>query len=209
MSRVGVSAVESATRPSARQRIVSGARRHFFAHGFRGVSMDDLALELGMSKKTLYAQFPSKTAIVKAAILDKFGDLEEELGQIMAECSADFAEALRQLLTCVQRHTEEIQAPFLHDIRRDAPELFKLVESRRAAVVQRYFGTLFAAGRKERMIRKDISTELIVEILLGVIQAIMNPPKMGQLGLTPKSGFSAIISIILDGILTATGRAKR
>jgi AcrR family transcriptional regulator len=34
---------------SAAQRIVSAARRHFFSHGLRGVTMDDLAEELGMS----------------------------------------------------------------------------------------------------------------------------------------------------------------
>ncbi|MGN6719163.1 MAG: helix-turn-helix domain-containing protein, partial [Candidatus Binatia bacterium] len=46
------------------ERIVSAARAHFFAHGFRSVTMDDLAAELGMSKKTLYAQFPSKTELL-------------------------------------------------------------------------------------------------------------------------------------------------
>jgi len=45
---------------AARRRILAGARRHFFANGFRRVTMDDLAAELGMSKKTLYAHFPSK-----------------------------------------------------------------------------------------------------------------------------------------------------
>src|SRR5687767_13934717 len=44
------------------QRLVTVARSHFFAHGIRSVTMDDLADELGMSKKTLYAWFPSKSA---------------------------------------------------------------------------------------------------------------------------------------------------
>ena len=44
----------------AHRRIVAGARRYFFAHGFRGVTMDDLAAELAMSKKTLYAHFPEQ-----------------------------------------------------------------------------------------------------------------------------------------------------
>ncbi|HBH79164.1 MAG TPA: TetR family transcriptional regulator, partial [Nitrospira sp.] len=40
---------------AATRRVVAVARRQFLAHGFRSVSMDDLAAELGMSKKTLYA----------------------------------------------------------------------------------------------------------------------------------------------------------
>ena len=41
-------APERATAAAA-QRIVTAARQHFFAHGFRGVTMDDLAAELGMA----------------------------------------------------------------------------------------------------------------------------------------------------------------
>lgn len=194
---------------SARQRIVAGARRHFFAHGFRGVTVDDLAAELGMSKKTLYAHFSSKPAIVEAAILDKFGDLSAELERITSEHSADFVEVLHRLLACVIRHTEEIQPPFLRDIRRDSPDLFKLIESRRAHLIQRHFGRLFASGRQSRMIRKDVPTTLLVELLLAAVQGVMNPRKLNELGLTPKSAFAAIISVILEGVLTATGRANR
>src|SRR5437867_6485759 len=50
----------SRKRDPNRQRIVDAARVHFFSHGFRSVTMDDLAQELGISKKTLYAHFPGK-----------------------------------------------------------------------------------------------------------------------------------------------------
>jgi AcrR family transcriptional regulator len=36
-----------------RQLIVSAARAHFFSHGFGRVTIDDLAEEFGISKKTL------------------------------------------------------------------------------------------------------------------------------------------------------------
>jgi AcrR family transcriptional regulator len=190
------------------QRIVGAARRHFFAHGFRTVTMDDLAEELGMSKKTLYAHFPSKTALVEAVLLDKLGDMETEMERITAECSSDFLEALRQLLAAVQRGTEEIQPVFLRDIRRETPELFKLVESRRPTLIQRHFGKLFTAGRNAGMIRRDIPVRLIIEVLISATQGIMNPQKLAELGIAPKVGSSAIISVILNGALTAAGRSK-
>jgi len=194
---------------SPRQRIIIGARRHFLAHGFRRVTMDDLAEELGMSKKTLYAHFPSKTALLEAVLLDKFHDIETDLEVITSTSSSDSLGALHRLLACVQQHTEEIQPPFVRDIRREAPELFALVEKRRRDVIQRYFGKLFAEGRKAGIIRKDIPVKLIIEILLGAVQAIMNPPKIAELNLTPKTGFSAIIRVILDGVLTEKGKPKR
>lgn len=193
---------------SVSQRILTAARRYFFTHGCRGVTMDDLAEELGMSKKTLYASFPSKAALLKAVLLDKFRSVEADLDRITSECSSDVPGALHQLLACVQRHTEEIQPPFVRDIRREAPEMFKLVESRRRDVIQRYFGRLFSEGRSAGIFRKDIPAKLVIEILLGAVQAIMNPPKMAELGLTPKSGFSAIITVILEGAITETGRSE-
>src|SRR5215831_13179212 len=125
------------------QRIVSAARRYFFSHGFRSVTMDDLAAELGMSKKTLYASFASKTELLRATLLDKFRNIEADLDHIMSARSGDVLGSLHQLLACVQRHAEEIQAPFVRDIRREAPEMFQLVQSQRRELIQRYFGKIF------------------------------------------------------------------
>jgi AcrR family transcriptional regulator len=189
-----------------RERIVAGARKHFFAHGFRGVTMDDLATELAMSKKTLYAHFRSKPELVQAVFLAKAAEIESEFTRIETERASDFPEALREMLSCLQRHAEEIQPTFLRDMRQSAPELFQTVQERRAALIQRYFGKLFADGRRAGMVRKDLPPQLAIEILLGAIQAIVNPPKLAELDLTPQTALPAIVSAVLDGILTPTGR---
>ena len=206
MSRRRTQPEEPPAGPPARERIVTGARRHFFAHGFRGVTMDDLAAELGMSKKTLYAHFRSKPELVQAVILAKAAEVESELGRIEAEYASDFAEALRQMLSCLQRHAAEIQPTFVRDMRQSAPDLFKTVEARRAALIQRYFGKLFEDGRRSGMVRTDLPPQLAIEILLGAIRAIANPPKLAELGLTPQVALPAIVSAVLNGILTPTGR---
>jgi AcrR family transcriptional regulator len=190
----------------AAQRIVTAARAHFFAHGFRRVTMDDLAEELGMSKKTLYASFPSKAALLQAVLMDKFRNVESDLDAIMAQRSDDTWTELQRFLACMQQHAEEIQPPFVRDLRREAPELFQVIEKRRREMIQRYFGKIFAEGRKAGLVRKDIPVKLIIEILLGAVQAIMNPPKMDELGLDPKTGYSSIVSVILDGVILKKGR---
>ncbi|MGA8832000.1 MAG: TetR/AcrR family transcriptional regulator [Desulfomonilaceae bacterium] len=192
---------------SSRQRIVATARRHFFAYGFRAVTMDDIARELGISKKTLYAHFPSKAALVEAVLLDKIRRVETDLKRITSSSSSNFLTTLHQLLARVQMHLEEIQPPFLRDLRREAPEMFALVETRRREMIHQYFGRLVGDGQAEGLIREDVPTELIVEILLGATQAIMNPEKLTELGLTPKDGFSAIITVIFRGVVTEMGRA--
>jgi AcrR family transcriptional regulator len=191
---------------TARQRIIGAAREHFFGHGFHSVTMDDLAEGLGMSKKTIYAHFPSKTALLEAMLLDKFRSVEEELEAITSECSADFSTGLHRLLACVQRHAEEIRPTFVRDLQREAPELFKVVQGRRRQVIQRYFSKLLGEGCREGLIRKDVPVHLIIEILLGAVEAIVNPPRLAELELSPKSGITAIISVILEGALTPEGR---
>jgi AcrR family transcriptional regulator len=192
----------------ARERIVLGARKHFLAHGFRGVTMDDLAEELGMSKKTLYAHFPSKVALVQAVLRDKADRAEADLALITADTSADFLDTLHELLACVQKHSEEILPPFVRDLRRETPDLFKIVETRRKVLIKKHFGSFFARGRKLGMIRKDLSADLITEVLLAVTQAIVNPTKMEELGLSPKTGYAAVISIVLEGVLTTKRRTS-
>jgi AcrR family transcriptional regulator len=189
-------------------RIIAVARQHFFAHGFRGVTMDDLAGELGMSKKTLYASFPTKIDLLRAVLLDKFRRVEADLQRIAARFSDDMFDSLHQLLACLQRHTEEIQPAFVRDIRREAPQMFELVQTRRRQIIQTYFGSLLDECRKAGIVRKDISTRLIIEILLGATEAIMNPVRMAELGLTPKAGYSTIINVVFEGVLTETGRRR-
>jgi AcrR family transcriptional regulator len=208
MQRRKVQSPEVPSDRTARQRIIGAAREQFLAHGFRSVTMDDLAEGLGMSKKTVYAHFPSKTALLEAMLLDKFRCAGEEMEAITSECSADFPTGLHRLLACVQRHTEEIRPPFLRDIQRETPDLFQVVQARRREVIQRYFSKLLGEGRREGLIRKDIPVYLIIEILLGAVEAIVNPPRLAEFGLSPKSSFTAIISVILEGALTPEGRTR-
>lgn len=186
---------------AAVQRVVAVARRQFLAHGFRSVSMDDLAAELGMSKKTLYVSFPSKAALIEGVLKDKFREVERDLEQVAKAQAADVEVALHQFLDCLQRHTAEIQPAFVRDIGRETPELFQLVEQKRRELIRRYFGGLFEDGKKTGMIRSDIPIYLIVEILLGAVQTIMNPPKLMELGLTVEKGYSSVIRLILEGAL--------
>ena len=191
---------------SGRQQIVEAARAHFFSHGFRSVTMDDLAEELGISKKTLYAYFPGKIELLEAVLADKFAGVEAKLSEITRAHPHDFSAALHELLTNTQRELDEIKPPFVRDMRQKAPEVFKIVERRRAALIERFFGKLFVEGQRTGMVRRDVPAKLIIEILLTIVQAIMNPAKMEELGMMPKEGFAGILKIVLEGALTGKGR---
>ncbi len=185
-----------------RQRIVACARAHLVSRGLRGVTMDDLCAELGISKKTLYGHFKSKAELLAAVVEDKISSVERDLAAIFAGRSDDFDKALAELLGCMQRHTDEVGPLFLRDVRRDAPMLFEEIQRRRSRMVQHSFGSLFEQGRRSGQVRKDIPVSVMIEILLGATQAVANPAKMSELGLSLGDCFNAVTSVLFHGIVT-------
>src|SRR5438552_17080303 len=173
MNRANKSGRRNQRTDFSRQRIVDAARTHFFSHGFRSVTMDDLAEELGISKKTLYAHFPGKIDLLEAVLADKFAGVEATLKEVTRAHARDFPAALQELLAGTHRELDEIKPPFVRDMRQKAPEVFKVVERRRAALIQRYFGRFFVEGQRAGMVRKDVPVKLIIEILLAMVQSIM------------------------------------
>jgi TetR/AcrR family transcriptional regulator, cholesterol catabolism regulator len=196
------------SREETKRRILDGARTHFMAHGFRGVSMDDLARELGMSKKTLYTHFPTKAALLEQVLGDKFGEVSADLEAITSNEVFDFPERLHALLSCIRTHTEEVQPPFLRDMAREAPEIFEKIRANRRAMIHRHFGSVLREGKEAGMIRGDVPEKLLIEYLVGAADTIVTPQKLTELGLTPRIAFAEIITLFLKGAMTEQGRLK-
>ncbi len=192
--------------PDGRQRIVDAARAHFFSHGFRRVTMNDLAAELGISKKTLYVHFPDKMAVLEAVLADKFAGVQAKLEQVTREHAHDFPAALHELLANTQRELDEIKPPFVRDMRQKAPHVFKTVERRRSELIAHFFGKLFVEGQRAGMVRNDVPAKLLIEILLAAVRETVNPAKLEELGLTPRTAFASVVKVILEGVITKKAR---
>src|SRR5437016_10272955 len=145
--------------------------------------MDDLAAELGISKKTLYAHFPGKIELLEAVLADKFAGVETKLNEVMRAHRHDFSTALHELLVNTQLELDEIKPPFVRDMRQKAPQVFKIIECRRAALIERFFGKLFVEGQRAGMVRNDVPAKLLIEILLAAVRETVNPAKVEELGL--------------------------
>jgi len=189
-----------------RQRIVSQAHQHFMTHGFRGVTMDELASDLGMSKKTLYSHFESKRLLLEAVVENKLRRVDEDLALVVAKSSTDFPTALEQLIACVRHHTEEIQPPFLRDLTRETPDLLKRVQTRRRSLFHKHIGSILGEGKKRSLIRKDVKIDLMIESLVGAADTLMNPQKLLELGISAKTCLSSIIMIFLEGVVVRKER---
>src|SRR5215207_2931705 len=85
----------AASDQGVRGRILQQARADFFSHGYSSLTMDALAAELGMSKKTLYVHFTGKDEIV-AAIIDHLGsEIRADADALLGNRQLNFSEKLR------------------------------------------------------------------------------------------------------------------
>ncbi|RBP04037.1 TetR family transcriptional regulator [Roseiarcus fermentans] len=96
--------VASADGGAKRRQIMDGARAVFFAAGFDGASMNDIARSAGVSKGTIYAHFGSKEDLFKEIIREQKAQTAERLcvfgreGDVR-DMLADFGRSLMRKLT--------------------------------------------------------------------------------------------------------------
>ncbi|MEZ4902470.1 MAG: TetR/AcrR family transcriptional regulator [Spirosomataceae bacterium] len=77
-----------------RGRILEKAQGLFFRYGIKSVSMDDIARELGISKKTIYQHFADKDAIVYAGVEEHFICERQDSERMQAEAPDPIAEVV-------------------------------------------------------------------------------------------------------------------
>jgi TetR/AcrR family transcriptional regulator, cholesterol catabolism regulator len=188
------------------QRILATARQYFMAHGFKNVTMDDLAAEIGMSKKTLYAHFPSKSVLIKSVLTQKLDEAESALEKILSEQAGDFIGALHQLAAHLQKQTGEAQPVFVRDLSREEPALADYLIARRRQIVEKTFAKLLACGRNAGHVRNDIPIEFLLEIFLAILETIAVPKHLAAHDLTLTECLKWILSTFLEGVLTEKGR---
>jgi AcrR family transcriptional regulator len=185
----------------ARARILELAEQFFLTHGYSRVTMDDLATELRMSKKTLYRHFSSKEELGEAALSASFARVGQELDTLLGDERLDFTERLRGFVRIVAGRYGRA-ASVLRDLQRDAPALWqRLLELRREAVQAR-FGVFLATGVKTGTLRADVEPRLVLRMVLTLVDQLMRPDVLEELGLSADQVFSSMLGVILDGIRT-------
>ncbi|HVK63662.1 MAG TPA: helix-turn-helix domain-containing protein [Polyangium sp.] len=184
----------------ARGRILAAARRLFFAHGFGRVTMDEIASELAMSKKTLYRHFASKEELCEAVIDATFTTIDAELAAVLDDTALGFEDKLERFMRLVAGGYEEARGPLLTDLQRDAPTLWARVDQWRSKVVHTRTRSLFAAGKRAGVFRPDVPEDFVVRIVINNVQNILRPDVLAALGMSFPEAFAHCKALLLDGI---------
>lgn len=187
-------------------RITAAARRQFTALGYSRTTMDDLAGELGMSKKTLYAYFPGKELIVSAIMDSKIREVRTGMHAIAEDAGIPVMDRAHRMIAFIVRQMGEISPAFLRDLERHHPALYARMESVRAEILPQVWGKLLADGAAEGLIRRDLDPAFISEMMLATARTLLRPDALERLKLEPREVIDQMLTILFNGILTPAGR---
>jgi AcrR family transcriptional regulator len=179
--------------------IVAAAGRLFFATGFARASMDDLARELGMSKKTIYRHFPDKRSLLAEVLGRQFAAVERTLVTAAEEADGQpFGARVRRFLIAAGSELERIGAAQLATGRGD-PLLRQFVEQRIDEVVYRRLDELFRDGHRRGLL--SAPPELLGEIIRGAVERLLNSQLPRELNCTAADLLRETIDTVLYGAI--------
>lgn len=189
-------------------RILQQARLHFFAHGYCQCNMDELAAELGMSKKTLYVHFSSKDELIRA-VIEEFGrEIRANADALLANRRLNFAEKLRGFAEGMVERLTQLNPRTMRELQRFAPDLFARLAELREKNVPYVFGRFIEEGQLAGMVRADLDTAFAVQFFLQAMHGLIQPAAMERLGLAPREILPRAIDLFFGGLLTPAGRKE-
>ena len=191
---------------SVTARILATAGGQLFTYGYNALTMDDLAHELGMSKKTLYLHFPGKDAII-GTIIDGIGrTIRAELEAVLNDPDLTFVQKLRAVIDVVAPRLAQTSPAMLRELQRYAPGIHRKIDELRRKNIPYVFGRLFRAGIAEGAVRADLDPDFAAQFWLQAIRGLTHPDTLASTQLTPAQTFEQALRLFAGGLLTSTGR---
>ena len=167
--------------------------------------MDRLAAALGMSKRTLYRYFASKEALVDELLRRKQAAVRDGFEAVLALPGIDFAERAARMMRHAHAESAEVNAIFLHDLRRFLPTLYARLEKFRARMAPAIWERLLRSGIETGAVRADVDPAFVSRLIPVVIQSLLDPDTLERLGLQPHEVLERTFQLLLAGVLTPRG----
>lgn len=182
---------------STRQRVLAGAVCAFQERGIRAVSTTQLAHEIGISKATLYAHFPSKELLVREVLLHLTHEVWAQGSAAAAQAVTPQAK-LHAFLSAGSRQSRAFPPGAMHDLARDYPALLaELVEARAARMAP--LARLLRSAQQQGDLRDDIDPDATVRVLQTLLDAMTTPEFLDRADIAP-SDIPTYLTLFIDGL---------
>jgi AcrR family transcriptional regulator len=190
-----------------KERIVQSATDKFLNLGISKVTLDEIASELRMSKKTVYKFFPSKDELLRAIVHMMMARMERQISAIVSS-DKPFPEKMTELMSFAGKFVGRLSNQFIADMQRFAPALWKEVERFRREKIFSKLENMFVQAKEEGFLRKDLHHGLFMLMFLHSMQGIMNPQTLSQQSFSAQEAFKGIFKILFEGSLTDEARKQ-
>lgn len=153
------------------QEIIVGALSLFDKYGIRSVTMDDVAREMGISKKTIYKYFENKADLVHKCIMTIY----DQVYGLMMEIHENSKNAIDELfdIDAVVRKIMESHNPGLQfQLRKYYPQTYRELYNGRKDLVNKMISENIESGQKDGLFRSDLEVEIVTHLYCSKVDTM-------------------------------------
>ena len=151
--------------------IISGADKLFCQYGFKSVTMDDIAKNLGVSKKTIYQNFKDKNELINILIRDRIVNQDLQ----MHKCFVESENAVQELFMSMQDmdyFLATMNPMLFYDLQKYHPEAWLKFKAFKEEEIGKTIFNNLERGKREGFYREEINTEIITRARLDQVDLV-------------------------------------
>ena len=187
-----------------RENIIDKATELFLTLGFKSVTMDDIANELGISKKTIYVHFENKTKLVEATTLEMFEIISHGIDDI-CHMEKDPIEEMFDIKQLVLEHLKDEKSSPYHQLQKYYPKIFNSLRSKQYGLMEECVANNLTRGIAIGLFRSNIEIEFVSKIYFAGIMALKDKQLFPLINFSMSSLMNNYLEYHIRGICTPKG----
>lgn len=166
--------------PEVRQRIIALADELFPEYGVKGVSMDEIARRLSMSKRTLYEYFSDKEELLLACI-DRHGRLMKAWADRIGERSETVLHIILEIYRELAPRIRRVSPRFYEDLRKYPKAMARLAEDRKEQTERTL--EFFRTGVQQGIFLPELNYDILSRTLIRMLDEPAPAALAGKYGI--------------------------
>ncbi|MCF2496135.1 TetR/AcrR family transcriptional regulator [Dyadobacter chenhuakuii] len=187
-----------------KERIIKSALSLFWRYGIKSVTMDDIAKDLGISKRTIYQHYSDKEAILALVIQKEIMDQKCEIEKL-EEKAANPIEQIMHSSTQMQNTLSEMNPALLYDLKKYYPKAWEQFETYKHEFLLKNIRENLVSGIEQGLYRPDIDVDILALLRIEQIVLAFDPTVFPQKKFSMMHTQMQFLLHFLRGILSEKG----
>jgi len=184
--------------------IVVTSTELFLTLGFKSVTMDDIAEEMKISKKTIYTFFANKEALVQSVVFSMYSYITTNLTQIREKASNPISELYEVKMFIMHQLKGEKTSP-QHQLRKYYPNIHKELQKKQFDFMTKSVKKSLTKGVEMKLFRPSIDIDFISRMYFNGMVGIKNVDMFPIEKYSPEQLMENYLDYHLRAIVTENG----